>query len=116
SVEWISTRVSSRWWRGSRPASSAALLVAGVAANPLRQFKSLLPPNPTGIALREPLAKMSEVVEIKQNGPILFGERPRAELSCCCPQAANREAHMKLNLRQQITQFAHVLQTQLFPS
>jgi len=39
------------------------------------------------------------------------------EVSCSCQnKQPNSEAHMKLTLRQQITQFAHVLQTRLFPS
>ena len=39
------------------------------------------------------------------------------ELSCSCqPSSPTREAHMKLTLRQQITQFAHVLQASLFPT
>src|SRR3974377_364306 len=65
---------------------------------------------------REPLAKFSEVVGLKQNGPILVFKGP-TELSCSCqPSSKNPEAPMKLTLRQQITQFAHVLQNQLFPS
>src|ERR1035437_7663770 len=43
-------------------------------------------------------------------------KRALAELSCCChTKQRPRKAHMKLTLRQQITQFAHVLQTGLFP-
>src|ERR1700694_283773 len=65
----------------------------------------------------EPLAKLSEVVRKKQNRRILFGRRAPSELSCCCQnKAAPRGPPMKLTLRQQIMQFAHTLQTGLFPA
>src|SRR5664279_4270671 len=43
-------------------------------------------------------------------------KRALAELSCCCQTKQRpRKAHMKLTLRQQITQFARILQSDLFP-
>src|SRR5690348_11229943 len=41
--------------------------------------------------------------------------RAPVELSCCCDAKAKLGAPMKLTLRQQLTQFTQVLQSELFP-